>query len=93
MSRRLVISGALCRMGKLKPSQFSRLIDCVETPHPLPSGKIALSPIFRGEKGGCTQASGLMAVYQNKQRKETLVQRQTVVVAVICYIRIDRWYL
>ena len=88
-----MISGALCRMGKLKPSQFSRLIDCVETPHPLPSGKIALSPSFRGGKRGCTQASGLMAVYQNKQRKETLVQRQTVVVAVICYIRIDRWYL
>ena len=46
-----MISGALCRMGKLKPSQFSRLIDCVETPHPLPSGKIALSPIFRGGRG------------------------------------------
>ena len=79
MSRRLVISGGLCRMGKLKSSQFSRLIDCVETPHPFPSGKIALSPIFPGGKRGCTQASGLMTVYQNKQRKETLVQRQTVV--------------
>ena len=74
-----MISGGLCRMSKLKPSQFSRLIDCVETPHPFPSGKIALSPIFPGGKGGCTQASGLMTVYQNKQRKETLVQRQTVV--------------
>ena len=74
-----MISGGLCRMGKLKPPQFSRLIDCVETPHPFPSGKIALSPIFPGGKGGCTQASGLMTVYQNKLRKETLVQRQTVV--------------
>ena len=35
-------------MGKLKPSQFSRLIDCVETHHPFPSGNIAPSPIFPG---------------------------------------------
>ena len=46
-----MISGGLCRMGKLKPSQFGRLIDCVETPHPFPSGKIALSPIFSGGEG------------------------------------------
>ena len=46
------ISG-LCRIGELKPSQFSRLIDCVETSRPTlsPQEKSPLLLFFLGRGG------------------------------------------